>query len=65
MPPKFNKFLSFATSHFDWLIQKKMKKLQLCKFPKIEVSIKDGGPNYTCETRTILVETYGIKVWCY
>jgi hypothetical protein len=45
--------------------KKKMKKLQLCKFLKIEVSIKDGGPSYTCEMRTILGETYGIKVWCY
>jgi len=43
----------------------KMKKLQLCKLPDIEVSIKDGGPSYTCEMRTIFGETYGIKMWWY
>jgi hypothetical protein len=24
--PKFNNFFSFATSHFDWVTQKKQKK---------------------------------------
>jgi hypothetical protein len=45
--------------------KKKKEKLQLCKLPKIEVFIRDEGPSYTSEMRTILGETSGITMWCY